>query len=153
MRAAPNIRKGRYSEPGRIYFITSCCDSRRPLFKERLYALILLRESEHQQEIGDCASLAIVVMPDHFHWVLKLGESRSLQQIVGSIKGRSARQINQLRGVRGSVWQPGFHDHGVRTDEDLKAMAEYLLHNPVRAGLVNRFVDYPYWKSIWHVRG
>jgi len=115
--------------------------------------LILLKESQHQQQVGDCTSLAVVVMPDHFHWLLTLGDGRTLQQIVGSLKGRSARQINILRGGMEKVWQSGFHDHGIRADEDLRTMAEYLLHNPVRAGLVKRFMDYPYWTSVWHGRG
>ena len=76
-----------------------------------------------------------------------------MQQIVGSLKGRSARQINNMRGMMERFWQPGFHDHGIRTDEDLKLMAEYLLHNPVRAGLVKQFEDYPFWTSVWHSRG
>ena len=115
--------------------------------------MILLEESEYQQQIGDCTSLAVVVMPDHFHWLLTLGDGRTLQQIVGSLKGRSARHINNMRGVMERFWQPWFHDHGIRADEDLKSMAEYLLHNPVRAGLVKRFEDYPFWTSVWHCRG
>ena len=153
MAHSKDLRKGRYSEAGQIYFITSSCKDRRPIFQERVNALILLQECEYQQQAGDCKSLAIVVMPDHFHWMLELQEGRTLQQIVGSMKGRSARHINGVRGRTGRIWQPGFHDHALRTDESLRATAEYLLHNPVRAGLASQFVDYPYWRSVWHSRG
>jgi hypothetical protein len=37
----------------------------------------------------------------------------------------------------------------LRTDEDLVAVAEYVIHNPIRAGLVARVADHPLWSSIW----
>jgi REP element-mobilizing transposase RayT len=48
-----------------------------------------------------------------------------------------------------SVWQPGYHDHAVRQDEDLRAMARYVVANPVRAGLVKDIGDYPHWDAVW----
>ena len=147
-----SLRHGRYSEPGRIYFITSSSERRARIFEKSEHAIVLLKECKLQQEKGDCESLAIVVMPDHFHWLLRLGKGRTLQQIVGSMKGRSAKRINELRSNQGQIWQAGFHDHAIRRDEDLEAAATYLIHNPVRAGIVDNFHEYPFWSSIWHDR-
>jgi len=47
------------------------------------------------------------------------------------------------------VWQRGFHDHAVRREEDLQALARYVVANPVRAGLVQRTGLYPHWDAIW----
>src|SRR6266436_4544226 len=43
-----------------------------------------------------------------------------------------------------TLWQISFFDHILRTAEDLSKTAEYILLNPVRAGLVKRPEDYPY---------
>ena len=145
-----NLRKGRFSEKNRIYLVTSCCHARRQLFTCLEFALIAIEEINLQETMGDCTNLAYVVMPDHIHWLVQLGGGRSLAKIMNSLKGRSARQINSLQ-VRGrKVWQNGFHDHALRREEDLQSAANYLIHNPVRAGLVQRPDQYPFWGSIWH---
>jgi putative transposase len=116
-------------------------------------ASILIEETKHQEDTGDCSSLAFVAMPDHFHWLVQLTGTRTLQEIVGSLKGRSARRINLVRGISARVWEAGFHDHALRVEEDIENIANYLLLNPVRAGLVANFDEYPYWYSVWHDRG
>ncbi len=45
-------------------------------------------------------------------------------------------------------WQRSFYDHALRTDEDLVHTARYVLANPVRAGLVHDFRDYPLCGSL-----
>ena len=147
------LRKGRHSEAGRIYLITSSCNGRFSLFRDSVLASILIEETRHQEDEGGCNSLAFVAMPDHFHWLVQLAGKRTLQEIVGSLKGRSARRINLVRGISDRVWQAGFHDHALRVEEDIENIANYLLLNPVRAGLVADVDEYPHWYSIWHDRG
>ena len=85
-----------------------------------------------------------VVMPDHFHMVAGRLE-KALWKIMHSLKGYSAKRINAAWGRSGMVWQRGYHDHAVRKDEDLNEIIRYCLNNPVRAGLVVNFHDYPHW--------
>ena len=35
------------------------------------------------------------------------------------------------------------------SDEDLVAVARYIVANPVRAGLVKNVRDYPHWDAVW----
>ena len=84
-------------------------------------------------------------MPDHLHWLLKLGKP-ALAQVVGQMKGRSSRAS---RPIDGHLWQRGYYDHAIRTDENLRNVARYIVANPLRAGLVVRIGDYPLWDSIW----
>jgi hypothetical protein len=51
------------------------------------------------------------------------------------------------------VWQAGFHDHALRADESVVSIGEYVIHNPVRAGLVASVDDYPLWDAAWLKRG
>jgi putative transposase len=66
-----------------------------------------------------------------------------------SAKSYSARSVNAAISERGSLWQDGFHDHAIRREEDLRAIARYVVFNPVRAGLVRSLRDYPLWDAMW----
>jgi REP element-mobilizing transposase RayT len=145
---ASDLRRGRYSELGRCYLITTITLNRRPVFTDFQHARLLVQAMRVNQQVGRARSLAWVIMPDHLHWLLSL-ESGSLSDLVRSIKGRSARAIQQKSGAAGSLWQPGFHDHGVRQEEDLASIARYVVANPLRAGIVKGLGDYPLWDSVW----
>lgn len=93
--------------------------------------------------------LAWVLMPDHTHWLLQLGERDSLRRVVNRLKSASARYVNRVRATSGGVWAKTFHDHGLRREEDLQAVARYIIANPLRAGLVRRIGDYPFWNAVW----
>ncbi|MBB4592801.1 hypothetical protein FHR61_000481 [Xanthomonas arboricola] len=41
------------------------------------------------------------------------------------------------------------HDRALRKDDDLRIVARYLIANPLRAGMVERVGDYPFWDAIW----
>lgn len=101
---------------------------------------------------GSCDDLAHVVMPDHLHWLVQLQRYATLQDIVRRVKGRSARRINLTTSSPLQIWQSGYHDHAVRAEEDIEDIANYLIHNPVRAGLVADVNAYPFWDSVWHLR-
>ena len=47
------------------------------------------------------------------------------------------------------VWQQGFHDRALRREDDLVKVARYVVANPLRAGLVRKYGDYPLWDAIW----
>jgi REP element-mobilizing transposase RayT len=104
----------------------------------------------HAHDQGAVVSLAFVVMPDHLHWLVRLERDLPLSRIMANVKKFSARKVNELRGERGvALWQPGFHDRALRKDENLEAMARYVVANPLRAGLVTRIGDYPHWDAVW----
>lgn len=143
-----NLRRGRYSEPDRIYLLTSNLLQRRPLFNDFALARLLVKELRIAHEQHQVTSLAWVVMPDHLHWLVQL-QTGSLEQLMRRIKSNSARQINQHLGTHGPIWQPGYHDRALRQGEDLQSAARYVVANPLRAGLVMRIGDYPLWDAVW----
>ncbi len=89
-----------------------------------------------------------VVMPDHAHLILTpLTDERrqavvSLIEILKAIKGASAHAINRRLGARGTVWQEESFDHVLRSSESLDQKIAYVLENPIRRGLVDRWQDY-----------
>lgn len=143
-----NLRHGRHSKSERIYLLTSTLLQRRQLFSDFRLARLLITELRVAHEQQQVASLAWVVMPDHLHWLVQL-QAGSLDELMRRIKSKSARQINQLLGTHGPIWQPGYHDRALRKDEDLQSAARYIVANPLRAGLVERIGDYPLWDAVW----
>ena len=84
-------------------------------------------------------------MPDHVH-LLALNIQGSLLDLMRLLKGRTAKG---LRGdVTGALWQRGFHDHVLRRNEDIYRTLLYMLENPVRATLVEAWMQYPWCGSF-----
>jgi len=74
----------------------------------------------------------------------------SLPAIMKLIKGVSARNVNQLLGSSGPLWQEESFDHVLRTDESFLEKREYIRQNPVRARLVISPEDYRWlWIPVW----
>jgi len=84
-----------------------------------------------------------VLMPDHFHLLLRLNRG-SLAQEMASFSKFTGRRINNLLGGAGSFWQEGYYEHAIRSEDDLRDILTYILQNPVRAGLVNVPEAWPY---------
>ena len=144
------LRKGRYSSPHQIYLVTTVTQGRAPLFLEFPLGRCLVQALRHQQQCGAAETLAFVVMPDHLHWLFRLGTGHDLSSMVGFTKRMSADHINRQLGRPGRpVWQRGFHDHAVRREEEIRRLARYLVANPLRAGLVEHVGAYPLWDAVW----
>ncbi len=90
---------------------------------------------------------AYCVMPDHVHLVLGPSERCDIVTFVGQFKNLAQRALWRL-GVRGMVWQRSFFDHFLRADEQLETVVEYVLDNPIRAGLVASRNEYPFSGSL-----
>ncbi len=142
------LRKGRQSEDGRVYLVTTVTEGRQRLFSTWTTGRMVVAELRAAADAGLVESLAWVLMPDHLHWLLALN-GQSLPQVMRQVKGRSATRLNACFGRTGPIWQRGYHDHALRRDEDVRDVARYVVANPVRAGLVRKAGDYPLWDAIW----
>ena len=144
------LRKGRASINNQHYLITTAIFDRMPVFKQARAANIVLSSLHWFEKEGKIILDAAVVMPDHVHIIAGLRQG-SLAEFMRSFKGYTAYRINALMGKKGTFWQPQYHDHALRKDENLNDVVLYALLNPVRAGLINDFHDYPFWYCRWDV--
>lgn len=145
-----DLRKGRFSEPGRVYHVRTSTERHRPLFEDLRLGREVVNSLRFLHERGDVESLAFVVMPDHLHWLIRLSEPASLERPMHAMKSYTAHRINGRIGARGArVWQAGYFDRALRKDDDLRNVARYIVLNPIRAGLCRRLGDYPLWDAIW----
>ncbi|SFN06763.1 REP element-mobilizing transposase RayT [Formivibrio citricus] len=143
-----DLRKGRVSLCGQTYLLTTATWQRQAFFRDTLLGRSVVHELRQAQRDGLVETLAFVVMPDHFHWLLTLRQG-SLSALMMRVKRRSALAINSALKRQGPVWQNGFHDHALRKEEDLAAIARYIVANPLRAGLVAGVGEYPLWDAVW----
>ncbi len=89
-----------------------------------------------------------VLMPSHIHLLLELGPL-GLRRTLIDFKRRTgylAADILQLH--KKSFWQKEWFDHWVRTPGEAASIREYIRQNPVKAGLVHSYLDWPHgsWK-------
>jgi putative transposase len=66
-----------------------------------------------------------------------------LAVIMQSLKGYTARKCNEQLGRSGEFWQHESFDHIVRNEEEFVGILDYVLNNPVKAGMVCAWQD---WK-------
>jgi putative transposase len=131
--------------PGSTYFITFRLKSGIISDGERK---IVIDAIKHFHKIRYWVTVT-VVMPDHVHLMLKpvVSESNakfSLSNILQSIKGFSAREINKTRGTKGALWQDESFDRIVRDYDEWLEKWNYIRLNAVKTGLCQAPEDYPY---------
>ncbi|WP_176509641.1 MULTISPECIES: REP-associated tyrosine transposase [Pseudomonas] len=142
------LRRGRWSESGRLYLVTTNTRNRIPLFCNFQFARAVVQQLRKSDEDKACRSLAWVLMPDHLHWLIELHDVGP-SDLMCAFKSRSSCALYRAGANRRHIWQSSFHDRALRREEDVKAVARYIIANPIRAGLVERAGGYPHWDCVW----
>ena len=121
------------------YFITVGCQERgRNLLVFPRIGYPLLETIKHRHGQGIWYVHVAVIMPDHVHLILTFPETgKPVQIIISKWKEWTAKSLT-------IAWQRDFFEHRLRRDESLREKADYVLANPVRAGLVDREENWPY---------
>lgn len=123
---------------GQVVFLTFCALHRelRPLTLPGVPE-ILLEAARNRMERGLWFVKVMVVMPDHVHLLVRLPLDGSLRRIVSDWKRWTA--------MRAKIeWQRGFFDHRLRGEESGRKKTDYILNNPVHAGLGTNPSDWPH---------
>jgi putative transposase len=92
---------------------------------------------------------AAVVMATHVHLLLRnvAGRTASLLADLGQFKSYTARAANRTIGRTGAFWAREDFDHWIRNNAKLDGAVRYILQNPVKAGLVPRWREWP-WTRV-----
>jgi putative transposase len=85
-------------------------------------------------------------MSNHVHVVFEL-PCRSewysdLHKIMQSLKRHTARQANIILGREGAFWQDESYDRVMRDNDEYIRTVNYVLENPVKAGLVLKWEEW-----------
>jgi len=109
----------------------------------------LVAESLHYRDGRVYTLHAFCIMPNHVHLVCTPleksdGTYHSLTAILHSLKRYTAREANRILGRGGAFWQAESYDHVVRDEREFRRIIAYVLNNPVKAGLVSTWEEWPW---------
>lgn len=155
----------RYDPP--LYFVTLCTLCRKKVLANAAVNQAVIKFGERGIE-RNIALGRYVIMPDHIHLFVRGGPQfdlglwvRGLKRVVaaavaggregfrsGTASPSAASDGGRYNVERSSVWQRGFFDHLLRNSESYAQKWNYVLENPVRAGLVSAAEDWPFAGEI-----
>jgi putative transposase len=131
----------------RTFFVTSSIAGKRNLLQSQRSAQLFIDvlyhyRSEHKYLLHD-----FVVMPDHFHVLITVGQEISIERAVQFIKGGFAFRAGKELGFRPPVWERGFSELRIYGPEALAHIQEYIALNPVKRQLALSRSEYTYSSS------
>src|SRR5438874_2813038 len=124
-------------------FVTMCTFQRATMFADAQHVVpvrdqLLLIATAYDVEV-----LAYCFMPDHLHVLLEgLSDRSDTARCLALFRQQSGYQ-HRRRAMR-RLWQEGYFDRVLRSEDDTLAVVSYILGNPVRAGLCQRPGEYPF---------
>jgi len=157
-----------YHIPGHLYFVTTTVIGRKEILSNTPIAKIILQSLDFLRKDGRIKLFSYVIMPDHLHLVILPLEYKGRNQTISDLmrdfkKFTSKRIIEKLkehkreallsffsrsakayRGQMYKVWEEGFFDENIYTQDFLNQKIQYIHHNPVKKGLVKEPEDYPF---------
>ena len=94
----------------------------------------------------------VTVMHDHVHLLISPqkfndNEWHPLPDMIHSIKSFTANQINRSRNDSGTFWQAEYFDRIVRDEDEFHEKWNYMLNNPVKAGLCEQPSEYAWTRT------
>lgn len=125
------------------YFITICTHNRQHLFGEiqngEMYFNLIGKMIDEMlfrlpENFGQSQMLAKVIMPNHLHFIWLHQDTATLSDVVKTLKGRAttvyrAYLYNHDLPFK-KLWQRGYHEHGIRSEQDFLKIAQYIENNP-----------------------
>ena len=147
----PHLPSLEFPNQSVIQFVSCNVAGRRPLLANAGIHQLLIeawRRADHWQ-VG-----RYVIMPDHLHLFCAPAEVpvTPLKRWMEFWRAEAAR--HWLRPAEKPIWQKDFFDRQLRTGESYHQKWLYVFENPVKAGLVPRWQDWPYQGELnvlqWH---
>ena len=140
-----NLAKG-----GTYFFTVTLLDRHSNILTQHIDILRESVKAAHKNNPFEI--IAWVVLPEHLHavWQLPIDDCNysSRWRAIKSHFVRGLKKQGVLVNMRddGSalVWQRRFWEHTIKDEDDLRRCVDYCYINPVKHGLVNAVVDWPY---------
>ncbi len=141
---------------GGLYFFTVVTAERRPILTNPDLRLALREAIKTVRERYPFNIHAWVLLPDHMHCIWQLADgdadfpkrwSLIKKHVSQHCASRPASTYSKHLRRESGLWQRRFWEHCVRDDEDYQRHMDYLHWNPVKHGLVDAVIDWP-WSSF-----
>ena len=136
-----SLRAHRSSEPGARYFLTLTTHARATGLNSDSVAAELKRQITSLEADQSWIVHGAVIMPDHVHLLVSLGERLTLGQSIGRLKAKTTLALSRA-GVR---WQGNYFEHRLKTDDPAESVLHYIFLNPYRANLLKPSETYSWF--------
>ena len=118
------------ANPGGTLFVTwRLSPGQEPLLPEERDLVLAVLERD-QGKVGEIS--AAVVMDDHVHVVVGLAQDRTIIKVMQAWKSISSHHLTRGCSRRAPVWQRGYFDRWLRSEERIRAAVAYILLTPER---------------------
>jgi putative transposase len=141
-----------YTSAGALYLMTAACYEHRPIIgfsaqrMAEFEAELLQVSSAHAQQL-----FAWIVLPNHYHLIVHAPDVKGLLGAIGQLHGRTSHRWNGENATRGrKVWHRAAETE-MKSERHLWATLNYVLHNAVRHGYVERWQDWPYSNAVQYL--
>jgi REP element-mobilizing transposase RayT len=141
------LEKEAYENSSQVFSLTICTRDRQSFFLNPAWGKVVLDSLETGPFGRKTERYAYCLVPYHLHILIACFDG-NLVDLVNQWKSYTADLLLE-NSARGPYWQRGFYDHALRKEENIQSTAEYIVNNPVRAGLAEKWTDYPF---SWHRR-
>jgi putative transposase len=131
----------------RVFFATTKTSMARRLLQSDRNAMLLIDVLRSNVATGKFQLHDFLIMPDHLHLLMTLPGDVAIEKAMQLIKGGFSYRLKKEFGYQGEVWQRGFSEVRVSDQESFLLHREYIVQNPVKAGLVDTAEQYPYCYS------
>ena len=157
-----------YESTGNLYFVTSTVVGFVQLFQIKELADILINNLAFYQNRGDFTILAYVIMPNHFHLILKVSKKTTISKVIGNLKRITSRQISKkllelnrndlIQRLKdkakeeptndSKIWKYRFDCLVINNLETLKQKIKYIHNNPVKKQFVENPVEWKFSSAL-----
>ena len=134
-----------YSQP--LYFVTFNTWKRVEILANQAVFNAFVAYAE-KNVAGGRAIGRFVIMPDHIHLFVRIGQNNKLSDFIRMLRQSLTKVIRYDIGYVGTVWQPGFFDHLLRSSDSYSEKWMYVRDNPVRKKLVQMSEDWSWQGEI-----
>lgn len=127
-----------------------------PMWLSQKLVANLVQEALHHRDETEYDLYAYCIMSNHVHLVFRLldvnfslrEDSRfsdyPVTDLMQKLKSYTAVHANQILNRTGTFWHRESYDRVIRDARELENKIAYTLNNPVKAGLVDNWQNWPY---------
>jgi REP element-mobilizing transposase RayT len=126
-----------YSTCNTAYHVIIGSKGKRAVFTQDVRNKVVIEVLKTGCDLDGFTLVAYCLIPNHLHILVGAGKGSSrLPFFVRAFKSFASRRAGE------KLWQRGYYEHVMRSDESLRTVAEYILDNPVRKGIVESRGEY-----------
>jgi putative transposase len=130
-----------------LYLITFCTMHRKKCLNNMHVHSAFMEYCQEAARKGKASVGRYVIMPEHIHLFIRLSAECKLGIWMRGLKRFISNRMKESNG-EDIIWQPGFFDHLLRSSESYAEKSNYVLMNPVRAGIVGKAEEWQYQGEV-----